>query len=76
VISGRSLQKRENRVGPSTDPCGTPKVTAVSVTNVVTHNHICPLTPFDVEVTFMFMHWSAKGNRQKQHRREGGGEEY
>ena len=39
----------------------------VSVTNVVTHNLICPLTPFNVEVIFMFMHWSAKGNRQKQH---------
>ena len=32
----------------------------VSVTNVVTHNHICPLTPFNVEVTFMFIDWSAK----------------
>ena len=39
----------------------------VSVTNVVTQNHICPLTPFNVEVTFMFMDWSAKSNRQKQH---------
>ena len=39
----------------------------VSVTNVVTHNHICRLTPFNVEVTFMFMDWSAKSNRQKQH---------
>ena len=41
--------------------------TTVSVTNVVTHNHICPLTQFNVEVTFMFMDWSAKSNRQKQH---------
>ena len=39
----------------------------VSVTNVVTHYHICPLTPSNVEVTFMFMDWSAKSNRQKQH---------
>ena len=39
----------------------------VSVTNVVTQNHICPLTPFNVEVTSMFMDWSAKSNRQKQH---------
>ena len=39
----------------------------VSVANVVTHNRICPLTPFNVEVIFMFMHWSGKGNRQKQH---------
>ena len=41
--------------------------TTVSVTNVVTHKHICPLTPFNVEVTFMFMNWSAKSNQQKQH---------
>ena len=39
----------------------------VSVTNVVTQNHIWPLTPFNVEVTFMFMDWRAKGNQQKQH---------
>ena len=48
----------------------------VSVTNVETHNHICPLTPSNVEVTVMFMDWSAKSNRQKQHWREGGGEEH
>ena len=32
----------------------------VSVKNVVTHNHICPLIPFNVEVTFMFMDWSVE----------------
>ena len=48
----------------------------VSVTNVVTHNHICPLIPFNVEATFMFTGWSAKSHRQKQHWRKGGGEEY
>ena len=42
-------------------------IATVSVTNVVTQNHIWPLTPFNVEVTFMFMDWSAKDNRQKQH---------
>ena len=33
-------------------------------------------TPFNVEVTFMFMDWNAKSNWQKQHWRKGRGEEY
>ena len=27
---------------------------------IVTHNQVCPLTPFDIMVTFMFIGWSAK----------------
>ena len=29
--------------------------TTVSVTNDVIQNHICPLTPFNVEITYMLM---------------------
>ena len=58
----------ETSVSTPEDVCNRIKknLTTVSVTNVVTHSHICPVTPSNVQVTFMFIDWSAKSNRQKQ----------
>ena len=61
------VQFGESLSESSSEGCSESSEATVSVTNVVTHNHICPLIPSNVEVTFLFMDWSAKSSWQKQH---------